>query len=618
VINLNCRRVFALLTTAVLCSPALTAQQPAQEQEQPAPKPVPMPVPRALAAHRDDHQIVIDGVLQDWPNSPALLLDDPRQVSGTAMGAWRGTADLAARAFLLWDEDYLYFAAVVRDDWHRTLSQDSPRLLEIPPADNLIISFDPRRDTRAIGADDGRREDREFWLADVEGQGRRVVLWDRYRGTARFVDSCQAAVKHESERGLTTYEARFAWREILPVGSTPTEGAVYDLQIVINDYDEITDLIPQTRVGWTFGTGVRIDPGVYGSVMLVGPVTQAVAELPEFPPPAALSGAPVPDQAYWVRWWEQLQKTPPAWYRGDSGPPEDAGGIARTERLHELDHHLASFPRVDFLEYHERVHRRMRRELEGMVRTGVPFLWKYLQDDVRRRAQHPPKKGLRVFRLPVGGWLLRGAKASVAIDPAGYAIELGEWWPVWQDTGVVVLTDPRQLSKRSDQLLLRRTARKLAWFTHLELPLPAVRAGEVPVRVVGETYDVDGIAVQVVGDREGDLVSATAAYVITLPSGALIVHSSSTVSADALVAALPANRRVDVLFVSARHPQARLLTQRLAPRFAILDDVLTCATAAGPNGRVSLDDAYGLQSGLRPVPSIIVAPGESVDIDVAN
>src|SRR5262249_3728412 len=157
------------------------------------PPPV-LPLPKAVALMRKA-KITIDGALTDWPNLPPLLLDDPRQLSGTQFGASTGPRDLSAHAFLLWDDEDLYFAAVVADDWHRELEQKAPRLTEIPSCDSVVLTFDPDRDTRSLGADDGRKEDREFWLGSVRDGDQRLVIWDRYRGTARFAEGALAIAR---------------------------------------------------------------------------------------------------------------------------------------------------------------------------------------------------------------------------------------------------------------------------------------------------------------------------------------------------------------------------------------------------------------------------------------
>ncbi len=341
-----------ILTTLIgLCAlcQAPTPQEPAQA------RPEPMPIPRTTVLSRGERKIVIDGSLQDWPSLPPLILDDVRQVSGTEFGAWRGRSDLAARAFLMWDADALYVALNVLDDWHVKLAKDSPRLSEIPPADDVVVTIDPGRDTRSLGNDLGRADDAEFWLAEVEGQGRLVVRWDRFRGTARYADGAEAVVHRDDDEHVTYYEARLPWAEILPHGTKPAAGLAFGLQLVVSDFDEPTDPLPQTRVGWTFGMGPRIDPGLFGSVMLVDASSEdlggATVPLPEVPPAPKIAEPPVPGDDYWIGLFDRLRAHGPQIVDADTPDPRFAGGKERLQALSDVDRQCAEFPRVDFLEY---------------------------------------------------------------------------------------------------------------------------------------------------------------------------------------------------------------------------------------------------------------------------
>lgn len=613
------RRRAAALSMVLVLSAAVPAQQDEPPSESPpAPRPPqrvePMPVPRSLVKRRKD-PIVVDGSLQDWPEAPPLLLDDPRQLSGTALGAWRGPDDLAARAFLLWDADALYVAAVVRDDWHRPLDEQTPRGPEIPAVDNVLLTIDPRRDTRGGGPDEGRREDRSFWLADVPKQDGQVLQWDRLGGTARFANGAQQAVVRDAKARLTTYEARIPWSEILPTGIDAKDGLVLDLQMVVSDYDEPTDLLPQTRVGWTFGTGDRIDPGLFGSVMLVDDLPEAGSPLPDFPPPPDSQGS-VPPPSYWIGLWRRLQEQPPVPYTRDSTTPADALGEARLKMLEELERHAAEFPRVDFLEYHERSDRRMRREVAGMVETGLPLLWEEALNDVRRRVVAPPPENtVRVFRLPAGGWLVRSAAANFGIDPAGYSLAPR----LWGALDFVLLTSPLDVIRRSDQLLIRLAAAKRQFLTHVPFHLPAVAAGTMPLVQIGQSYALEGLKVTVVGKKIDDQVSPTVGYVVRWPNGFTLVEAGMSADVDDFVQALGGSDvHPDVLVVSPLHPRGKFLVQRLSPRLTLLEDVLRPADVPGPQGRVKLADALEFQQELRPYTSVLLAPGESFDVTVSH
>jgi hypothetical protein len=141
-----------------------------------------MPIPGTVILKlAKGKRIVVDGSLAEWPEAVmpvAVNLLDTRQVSGSWLGAYNKKLqhrDISGRVFLTWDGEGLYVGAKVLDDWHRPLGRKGARLNEIPPADALMLTIDPDRNTRSLGPDDGRQEDQEFWLSDVEGQGRRMV-----------------------------------------------------------------------------------------------------------------------------------------------------------------------------------------------------------------------------------------------------------------------------------------------------------------------------------------------------------------------------------------------------------------------------------------------------------
>lgn len=600
-----------LLNAFATCLLAAAAVQDPEVGERPLPRPEPLPIPRGVALRRGDRNLVVDGSVQDWPGLPPLRLDDVRQLSGSALGAFRGPGDVAARVFLLWDDDHLWVAAQVMDDWHVRLTEASQRSSEIPPADSILLSFDPARDTRAVGPDAGRQEDAEFWIAEVEGQERGLVRWDRFRGTARFALDSEAVVLRDEEKRVTTHEARIAWREILPHGQKPDARAIFDLQIVVSDFDEPTDPMPQSRVGWTFGMGSRVDPGLYGSIMLVDITADEVrgpVPMPEIPPPTEAPEPPVPGKPHWTQLLRRLHATMPSPVDAGTVDAALAGGAERLALLREIDAHHASFPRVDFLEFQQRIHRRMNRECAGIAATGLPFFWDYALEDLARRVA-APEPGYRIHRLPQGGWLVRSSAADFAIDAAGYEVDR----TLVDHLDFVLCTAPLDTTKRNDQLALRMTAASppRPFMTHISFHLPGVAADKLPLVVPERAYEPNGLHVRVLGsvDAEG-LVSARVGYQVSWPDGPVIVVSGSGL----LEEKVDTSRPVDLLLLSARHPNALAVAARIGARLTVLDDVLGCASVPGAAGRVTLADAHRLQEEMRPLRSIVLGPGESIAV----
>lgn len=589
---------------------AATAQVPPAPNQRPA-RPEPMLIPQILVLPREQREIAIDGSLSDWPELPAVRLDDRRQLSGTANNAWRNASDLSAQAFLLWDAEALYVGCAVKDDWHRALDAKTLQLTEIPVADSLVLTFDPERNTRAAGDDPGRREDREFWLADEAG--RQVVQWDRLRGTARLLEGAgsRAVVVHDKEHGITSYEARIPWDEILPVGKRAQAGLVLDTQIVVNDFDESTDSMPQTRIGLTFGCGPVADPGLLASLMLLGDVKALQGAVPEFPPKP---GVPLPPTGadQWQPFIANLLAAPPAVFDG-TGAAAECGGVKRLALLEELDSQCARMPRVDFIELHHRIHRRMNREVAGLSARGLPWLWRQRLAAVSKQAEDPvPEGSARLFRLPMGGWLVRSAVSNLAVDATG--ADLAEY--LWEGIGFCVLTQPMDMVRRNDQLLLRmyfaeppRTV-----LTHIAFHLPVVPMETMSLVEPGKTYPSNsGAQIHTLGHQLADgAVPWSCSYRIDIPKGPRLLFVGPNLRPGEIEAG-----GVDLAIVSPRNPDLVEIVRKVAPRLMVVDDGFTCQSHP-TQPRVTLRDIHAIQQELRTVPSVVLAPGEAWTVKAAQ
>jgi hypothetical protein len=589
---------------------SLTAAALAQGQP-PAGRPParePMLLPQAVVLPRGTREITIDGSLVDWPELPALQLDDQRQVSGTALDAWHGPQDLSAMAFLMWDSTHLWIACAVKDEWHRPLDANTLLLTEVPAADSVVFTFDPGRDTRGSGADPGRQDDREFWLADESG--REVVQWDRLRGTARVLEAAAARMvsSHDKEHGITTHEARIPWREILPAGQQATAGLVLDMQVVVNDFDERTDAMPQTRVGWTFGMGPVVDPGLLGSIMLVADRAALDGRVPEFPPKPGTKLPPAPAAEFWQDLTARLVQRPPVVHDGALAP-EEAGGVQRLAVLEAIEEQVAKMPRVDWLEFHHRIHRRMSREVAGIAARGLPSWWRDRLQSVSRMAEDPvPNRSARVFRLPMGGWLVRTTQKNFAIDPAG--ADLAEW--LWGGIEFCILTEPLDLTRRNDQLLVRMLLGKppRPVLGHIAFHLPAVTMESVPLVEQGQNYgQPTGVQVKALGKKASDgSVTWSCSYLIDVPAGPRLMVVGQNLRPDD-VDALP----VDVMILTPRNADSLAIVAKVQPRLVLVDEGFRCQSLP-TMPRITLRELHAFQRAMQPQRSLLLAPGESWDV----
>lgn len=578
--------------------PLLAAQDPGQQTPL-----QPMLLPQGVVLPRGDVEIVVDGSLVDWPRLPAMRLDDRRQLSGTALGAWRGPKDCSALVFMIWDKQMLYIACSAQDEMHRALDANTLRLTEIPAADSLLLSFDPDRNTRSNGSDPGRREDREFWLAD--DSGREVVQWDRLRGQANVLSApARMVVLHQKEEGVTTYEAAIPWDQILPPGRSPAIGDVIDLQMVLNDFDEITDSMAQTRAGWTFGLGPVVDPGLYGSIMLVGDDAAMRGAVPEFPPKPGVPRDPVPPEEFWRELTAKLLKNPPAAYDG-SVPAAEVGGIERLEALEEIDEQVQRFPRVDFLELHHRIHRRMKREVAGLSARGLPWWWRDRLFAVSKQGEDPvPEGAVRLFKLPMGGWLVRTAKDNLVVDPAGSDVR--EW--LWGGAQHCVLTRPLDMTRRNDQLLMAMFASepRRTVLSHIVFHLPVVSMADMPVVRPGETYAGGTLTVEPLGETdEQGRVSYDCSYRIVVEGAPPILLVTPSLKPEQVP-----EGKVGVVIATARNPRLPEIVGRVDPEMVLFDEAFRCSWHA-QTPRVTLRNLHAIQRALLPHRSVVLAPGES-------
>ncbi len=174
-----------------------------------------------------------------------------------------------------------------------------------------------------------------------------------------------------------------------------------------------------------------------------------------------------------------------------------------------------------------------------------------------------------------------------------------------------MLTDPNDATRRNDQLLVRMRAAdpKKPVLTHLAIHLPGLKVEDLPLVKPGATYEPHGLKVRVLGivDQKAGGVSPGVGYRVTWPDGTNLLITGTELD-EALVDREPP---IDCVLLSAAHPRARVVGQRLQGRINVLDDVLGCARHPGPRGRPRLEDAFELQVGLRPLSSLLLAPGDS-------
>ena len=102
-----------------------------------------------------------------------------------------------------------------------------------------------------------QEHDRLDWLLPVRHSRMAVSAFTFYRGAAAVMAADLARQPHSGVMVQLCGDAH-----LLNFGfyGTPERQLLFDL----NDFDETTDGMAQTRIGWTFGLGPVVDPGLLG------------------------------------------------------------------------------------------------------------------------------------------------------------------------------------------------------------------------------------------------------------------------------------------------------------------------------------------------------------------
>ena len=271
---------------------------------------------------------------------------------------------------------------------------------------------------------------------------------------------------------------------------------------------------------------------------------------------------------------------------------------------------VADFPRADYLGFLARTQRRMNRECEGIVATGVPYLLdQMVQELTLRLAVAPPENGVECIRLPFGGWLLRSRTATIAIDPVGYRLDR----ILTDRLDAVLLTRSGDPSRRNDPLLvgLLTAEPPIPVLMHVAVHLPSLAMKEQDLVTPGAERTPHGLVIRALGKQDDEgRVSAGMAYHVRYPDGTDVVVSSTSLDEEDVREA----GDIELLILSPFHPRAQVLAQRIAAGTTVLDDAFRCSVLPGAAGRATLESIWELQDGLRPGRSVLLAPGERITV----
>ncbi|MBO4898377.1 MAG: hypothetical protein J5590_08790 [Clostridia bacterium] len=202
----------------------------------------------------------IDGIIEqgEW-NSVWVGADTKKDVM--QITDWRGPKDLSFGGAIEWDENNLYLAAVVTDDYHSVIYTPSgPK--NMWRGDGIQLGIDDHAEINNMD----KVRFTEIAIGDLPGEGDTVV---RYKSAYElpvnvYVDKAKLAIKRMD--GYTVYELAIPWTELFYDGYVPDPDKAYHFSLMANDNDG------NGRRGWIeycSGIGTHKDVTLFGTMNLL-------------------------------------------------------------------------------------------------------------------------------------------------------------------------------------------------------------------------------------------------------------------------------------------------------------------------------------------------------------
>jgi len=192
---------------------------------------------------------VIDGNLVEWTNAVPWPLKNRHAIEDFS---FKGSEDLDATLYLMWDEENLYLATDVRDDvFYQPFSEANTW-----KGDNIQLAFDPLHDAVEPG---WGADDYEYSLSLTKNG---PEAW-RARGL-QPAGSASLKLAIGQTAGRTIYETAIPWENLAPF--QPGLNKLIGFDLIVNDNDGRGG---KGWIEWTPGIAGGRNPSLFGSVCLV-------------------------------------------------------------------------------------------------------------------------------------------------------------------------------------------------------------------------------------------------------------------------------------------------------------------------------------------------------------
>jgi len=217
-------------------------------------------LPIALCVYAEEAP-QIDGRLlgDEWPKTAEMVVKGAEKTeTETAKGYhqstfWNGNNDLSGNSIVMWDEDYFYYGAAIKDNKH--INRSGSNMMW--NGDSIQAGFWFEKGTEGatiIGQGTQFFHEIGFALLGIGPQAWRYKHQDElnYQGFGP-IEGAVLAFSRDEKNGMTYYEAKFPWASLLAQGQQPKAGDKMKFSFVLNDADE------EWREDW-----MQFTPGIAG------------------------------------------------------------------------------------------------------------------------------------------------------------------------------------------------------------------------------------------------------------------------------------------------------------------------------------------------------------------
>jgi lysophospholipase L1-like esterase len=210
-----------------------------------------------LTIARAKTPVTIDGNLDDWADATSFTLDNVYCMDLAVPGKrnlWNGPGDLSARLMMKWDDQALYFAALVRDDYH---VQDQPFSMMWSQDMVQMAAY-----VQEPGKPDGRYE---WGFGVYEGDRSEAGTYSSLPPAAADAPPLRFRGHVDAAAHTCLYEIAIPWARLAPL--TPAAGKALRFTVTIGEADPVPGK-GYNYLAWTNGIAYGKNPADFATVRL--------------------------------------------------------------------------------------------------------------------------------------------------------------------------------------------------------------------------------------------------------------------------------------------------------------------------------------------------------------